>query len=180
MKSHLLSASMVLLLFGTPASADRLSIYSDAALTQYTIDDSVPRVVTLYVAGYLFESSGVRFSVRPGPGFTGVWLSDTSAFYLYGSSPTDIAIGFGRCVTSRSVLILTMSYQMFGTSSPCSELHAAPPNGFPYAFSTGYCGFDETPIGQLDKLYANCANPPIPPVPTEPTTWGKVKSLYRD
>jgi hypothetical protein len=179
MKNHLLSASMALLLFGTPASADRLSIYSDAALTQYTIDDSVPRVVTLYVAGYLFESSGVRFSVRPGPGFTGVWLSDTSAFYPYGSSPTDIAIGFGRCVTSRSVLILTMSYQMFGTSSPCSELRAAPPDGFLYAIGT-QCGADEVIIWPLDKLYANCPNPPIPPVATESSTWGKVKSLYRD
>jgi len=178
MRRHLLNATMVFLLIGTPAAAERLSIYSDAALTQYTIDDSAPQVVTLYVAGFMFGSTGVRFSVRPRPGFTGVWLSDSSSFVTVGSSPTDVAVGFGTCIDG-SVTILTMSYQLFGTSSACSELHPAPANGFSNAVSTTQCGGYESAIGQLDKLYANCSNPP-PPVATEPTTCGRVKALYRD
>ena len=179
MKNHILTIVLVLLSLASPVAADRLMIFSNAALTNYTVDDTAPRIVNLYVTGYLFESTGVRFSVKPGPGFTGVWLGDTSSFVPVGQSPTDIAIGFGACVTTSSFVVLTMSYQLFGTSSSCSELRVAPADGFSYAESTGYCGFDLTPL-QLGKLYANCPNPPQPPVATEPTTWGRVKALYRD
>jgi hypothetical protein len=167
-------ALLLLLSFAVPASAqDELFIYSDAALTQSSLDDSTPRTVTVYVAGYLFGSAYLRFSVKPTSGFTGVWLGDTSSFAMLGQSPTDIQIAFDACIYSTSFVVLTISYQLFGTSEPCSELRTAPADGFTTALTLSNCGFAELPVKTVSSIRVNCA------VATEPTTWGKVKSLYR-
>lgn len=175
MKWRALSALFVILSFSVPANAqiDELFIYSDAALTQSSLDDNTPQTVTLYVAGYLFGSTGLRFSIKPTSGFTGVWLGDTSPFAKIGQSPTDIAIAFNDCIYSSSFVVLTISYQLFGTSAACSELRTAPADGFSSAISlsTG-CGFAEVPVKTVSSIRISC------PVATESTTWGQVKALY--
>jgi hypothetical protein len=101
-------------------------------------------------------------------------VGETTSFFKAGSSPTDISIGFASCLPP-PILVLTMTYQLFGTSSACSELRTAPPDGFPVAIAAdGDCSFVELPIRDLQSLHVNC------PVATEPTTWGKVKALYRN
>jgi len=152
-----------------------LHIYSDATLTDSTISDDSPRIVNIYVVekGSFRGATGVRFAIEPTPGFTGVWLGDTTTHFKVGNSPTDVAVGYGACIPP-PILVLTMSYQFFGTSSPCSELRVVPP-----ACCSGVvapdvdCFFAEGQITDLRSLRVNC------PVATEPTTWGKVKSLYR-
>jgi hypothetical protein len=175
MKCMVLIALLLLLSFAVPARAqdDELFIYSDAALTQSSLHDNTPRTVTMYVAGHLFGSAYLRFAVKPTSGFTGVWLGDTSSFAKIGQSPTDIQIAFDACIYSTSFVVLTISYQLFGTSEPCSELRTAPADGFTTALTLSNCGFAELPVKTVSSIRVNCA------VATEPTTWGKVKSLYR-
>ncbi|HET6350124.1 MAG TPA: hypothetical protein VFH88_13675 [Candidatus Krumholzibacteria bacterium] len=153
-----------------------LHIYSDAVLTDSTISDNSPRIVNFYVVekGYFRGATGVRFSTEPTAGFTGVWLGDETSYYKVGNSPTDIAVAYAACIPP-PILVITMTYQLYGTSTPCSELLIAPP-----ACCTGVvapdvdCSFTEGQITDLRSLRINCA------VPVEPTTWGKVKALYRD
>lgn len=153
-----------------------LHIYSDAALTDSSINDSSPRIVNFYVVekGSFQGATGVRFSTEPTAGFTGVWLGDATSYYKVGSSPTDIAVGYAACIPP-PILVMTMTYQLYGTSSPCSELRIVPPDHSPCAYTPDMdCSFVEGCITDLRSLHINC------PLATEPTTWGKVKALYRD
>lgn len=165
----------MLVLASSVHAAHKLRIYSDSALTDSTLSDSVPRVVTLYVVESGFGgATGVIFSTEPTPGFTGVWLSDASSYLFVGNSQTSITIGYGTCHPA-PVLALTMTYQLFGTSSPCSELRIAPPDGFQCAISPDSdCHFFEICIRDLGSLRVDCA------LATEPSTWGRVKALYRN
>lgn len=154
----------------------KLSILSDVALMDSTITDNVPRVVNFYVLETydLNGATGVGwFSVEPDPGFTGVWLADTTPFVHLGTTPTSFTVGYGACIPS-PVLVVTMTYQLFGTSA-CTALRIVPPDGFPFVVAPDVgCHFSEGPIRDFGALHINCD-----PVATEPTTWGKVKALYR-
>ena len=154
----------------------RLRLYSDSAFTQCTLSDAAPGVVNVYVAEEAFLSVAVRFRVVASPGFTGVWLSDATPYSFFGSSQTDLGIHFGGCKSGK-FLIVTMAYQLFGTST-CGELAIAPPAGFtvPICFDC----FDELPcLGSA--LHVNCPGPfDCDPVAIEPNTWGRVKALYRN
>ncbi len=159
----------------TPATAEtrRLAIYADEALKQSTLEDYVPRTVTLYVLDTGDYATGVQFSVRPTPGFTGVWMSETSAYLVAGNSQAGISIAYASCYTLPAVA-LTMTYQLFGTSAACSELRLEPVDGRPCVISPDtYCAWVESCITDLGHLRVNC------PVATRPATWGKVKALYR-
>ncbi len=175
MKHHLLIGVLILMFVASPAdAAHKLQIFSDVGLSETSIADNTQRTVDLYVvySGFL-GATGLRFSVKPGLGFTGVWLGDTSSFFTLGSSQTDISISFTSCLPP-PILVLTMRYQLFGTSTACSELRTAPPDGFPFAIAGDTdCFFAELPIRDLQSLHVNC------PVAIEPSTWGRVKALYR-
>ena len=158
-----------------PATAEtrRLAIYADEALTQSTLVDDVPRTVTLYVLDTGDYATGVSFSVRPAAGFTGVWMSETTAYLFFGDSRTGISIAYASCHTL-PVVALTMTYQLFGTSSACSELRIEPADGALCVVSPDTdCFFFESCITSLGHLRVNC------PVATQSTTWGMVKALYR-
>jgi hypothetical protein len=154
-----------------------LSIYSDPALTQCTLSDASPGAVSIYVAETTDEATGVRFRVAPSPGFTGVWLGDSSPYHPIGSSQTDLSLGYGACLDGK-FLVLTLTYQMFGTST-CSELAIAPAVGFPVSICVP-C-FGETPCIGDEPLHVNCSGSfDCNPLPVEPSTWGSVKALYRN
>ena len=159
-----------------PAAAQtgrRLAIFADEGLTQSTLEDNVPRIVSLYVLDTGDYATGVIFATEPSLGFTGVWLSDASDYLVYGNSQTSISIAYGSC-HPLPVVALTMTYQLFGTSSACSELRITPADGKSCVLSpdTG-CNWVEHCINDLGHLKVNC------PVATVPSTWGKVKALYR-
>ena len=174
---HLAIGALILTL-AFPARADsmwKLQIFSDAALTESSINDDAPRIVTLYVveSGSFTGATGSRFSTEPNAGFTGVWLGDDSQFATFGSSPTDVGIGYGACIPP-PILVLTMTYELFGTSAPCSGLRIAPPDGSIWVVAPDVdCSFMEGIITDLGTLQVNC------PTATQPTTWGRVKALYR-
>ena len=131
MRCRASAVGLLLLALAAPASAqEKLLIFSDPVFTQDTVADVAPGVVTLYVVNKDHAGqTGVIFSIKPGPGFTGVWLGETSPYTKVGQSATRIDVGYGTCLLP-PVLVLTMTYQLFGTSSPCSELRTAPADGF--------------------------------------------------
>ena len=155
----------------------RISIYSDATLSECTLSDASPRVTSVYVAETSDEATGLRFRVAASPGFTGVWLAETSPFTTIGDSQTDLSIGFGSCMGGH-FLALTISYQLFGTST-CSDLSIVAAPGFPEPLCTS-CSFHEVRCSGLDPLHVNCSGSfDCNPVPVESSTWGRVKALYR-
>ncbi len=169
-------AALIVIASSAKAGYWELRIYSDAALTDATISDDGPRIVNLYVVekGSFQGAVGVIFSVKPSAGFTGVWLRDSSSFATVGHTPSSLNVGYGACIPP-PILIVTMTYQLFGTSEPCSDLHIAPGDGQPFVITPDTnCLFTEGIITDLGRLHVNC------PVATEPTTWGKVKALYRN
>lgn len=87
-----------------PARAgDKLLIFSDAAFTDSTLNDNAPRIANLYVLHTGFDHSiAVRFATKVSPGFTGVWLGDTSSYYKVGQSPIDVGVHYGTCIPPRS------------------------------------------------------------------------------
>src|SRR5689334_21034756 len=93
-------------------SVGRLSLYSDPAFSECTLSDTAPNIVNVYMAEWSdLGATALRFRVVGSPGFTGVWLSETSPFVRIGNSQTDLGLGFGQCLTNR-FLVLTMTYQM--------------------------------------------------------------------
>jgi hypothetical protein len=154
-----------------------IRLYADPAFTQCTLSDTAPGVVTVYAALYAFDADGVRFRVAASPGFTGVWLSDATPYFKVGSSPTDLSVAFGKCLVGIN-LVATFTYQLFGTST-CSDLATAAPVGFPFPYYDT-CGFTGDPLSPA-SLHVNCSGSfDCIPVATEPTTWGRVKALYRN
>lgn len=155
----------------------RISIYSDATLSECTLSDASPRVTSVYVAETSDQATGLRFGVAADPGFTGVWLAETSPFTTIGNSQTDLSIGFGACMAGQ-FLVLTIDYQLFGTST-CSNLSIVAAPGFLEPICTS-CLFHEVPCSGLDPLHVNCSGSfDCNPVPVESSTWGRVKALYR-
>lgn len=156
------------------AHADRMLLFSDAALTDSTLTDDAPRTVTIHVVHTDFWGTGSRFRIATDPGFTGVWVGDSSPYFTVGNSNIDVSIAYAACLQG-PVLVLTATYQLFGTSSACSGLHIAPGEGqlCVIATSGGGC-IDAVCVRDLGSLHVNC------PVATEPSTWGKVKALYRN
>jgi hypothetical protein len=156
----------------------RISLYSDAALSECTLSDASPSVINVYVAETSDEATGLQFRVAADPGFTGVWVSDSSPFFTIGNSQTDLSIGFGACMVGH-FQVLTIRYQLFGTST-CSKLSIVATPGFAEPLCTA-CSFVEVRCSGYEALHVNCSGSfDCNPVPVEPSTWGSVKALYRD
>lgn len=156
-----------------------MSMHSDAGLNDCTLSDASPGLANVYIAEYSDDgATGVRFRVAASTGFTGVWLGETSLFTTIGSSPADVSIGFNQCMVGKFV-VLSMTYQLFGTST-CSDLSIVAPPGFPEPLCS-WCVFHEAPCSAFRPLHVNCEGPfECNPVATESTTWGRVKALYRN
>jgi hypothetical protein len=182
MKALLSAVIVPVILLAIPAlvfGVTQIEVYSDASLTQCTLADTSPHVSTIYVSETSHEgATGLRFRIAESAGFTGVWLADASPFVTVGSSRTDLSIGFGICEVNQFT-VLTMSYQFFGTST-CSMVSIAPAQGQREPICT-YCSFGEWPCSGYVSLHVNCDGSfGCNPVSVEPSTWGRVKSLYRN
>jgi hypothetical protein len=101
-------------------------------------------------------------------GFTGVWLGEETRFWFVGTSPAGITIQY-QCKPT-PVLVLTITYELFGTSEQCSYLRVEPhPEDGAWANSC-----DEEFLEWVGgTLTVNCS------ISTEETTWSRIKSLYR-
>lgn len=157
----------------------KIALYSDPAYTSTEVIDQTPAELTAYV---VFDSpaggTAVSFRIVPSEGFTAVWLNDSSTFLVMGSSPNGAGVAFGGCYYN--ALVLEVRYTMFGTSSSCSTLDIVADPQFDL-----FAGLPV--VADCDHEYASAIagrltinpDPTCSPLPILPTTWGKVKSLYR-
>jgi len=165
-----LAVATLVLMTGSVVQANeygKILIFSDAAFTDSTLVDNGPRIANIYIVHADFsDATGVSFRTEASAGFTGVWLGETSPWspYFVGTTPTGASVSYAKCVLE-DVLLFTVTYQLFGTSSPCSDLHvAARPISSDCHFFDWY--------SDTGGLHVNC------PVAVEQTTWGRVKALY--
>jgi len=166
------------------ALVGRISLYSDATSTECTLADSEPRFGDVFVVHNIGPIAGnaylVRFRLSASAGFTGSWVQDfvPAGMSAIGTSPNGIAISYQACRTG-DIPILRVTYQLFGTSSPCSFLQAGAYPGTDF-IETMDCSFDSYPVeGGALVVNSNESCPCQGPVAVQPTTWGQVKALYR-
>jgi len=93
---------------------------------------------------------------------------------------TDGVLVYIPPVVDSHVTILRLTYQLMGTSAPCSYITviAHPEETEPLVAS---CTLGLVATNHVDPIMVNwdwgtCELP----VPTRETTWGRVKALYRD
>jgi hypothetical protein len=128
--------------------------------------------------------TGVRFAVSE----SGInWLRfGISTPYQSVGSFSDFSIGFGTCLTPPAV-IATLEY-VAPNHSPCGTIRVVAPPQFASPFGNN-CLLDEinldsrhmTVNGVFDAAPGS-EDPSCfcPPLPTQPSTWGRVKALYRE
>jgi hypothetical protein len=167
----------------------RVALFSDAGLSKCSLTDSSPQIIDVYVAhittGSLAESdaASIQFRITSSPGFTGTWLEDIvpTGMSHFGASQSGIGIGYGSCPTAGTILVLHLRYQLQGTSTPCSFLEAGPyPNLCCVATQTCYF-FNELPVdgGRL-QVNPDQSCPCEATLAIEPSTWGRIKAMYRN
>lgn len=167
----------------TPSAAqDKLDVYADRERTTCSLTEPVyppVAVIYLFLTGPA-ASTGVRFSVPKPDCWVGAsYIGEETPYVSIGKSYSDWTIAFGQCLTP-PVYLGNVSFIVSGQSLPCCEVKAVQPAlGFPFVYTD--CNFAENPLtaGQSVFVNADASCPCMPPVATEPTTWGRVKSLYR-
>lgn len=186
-RSILLAVAFALSILANSASAatfGHVSLYGDAASTECTLTDDQPRTADVFVVHhigeYVADAYLLAFRVAASAGFTGSWLQDIvpTGMFAVGTSPDGMTIGYQACRTG-DVPVLRITYQLFGTSSPCSSLQVAayPDIGF---IETSNCSFEIFMVeGGSIVVNADDSCPCQMPVPVKQTTWGAVKAIYR-
>lgn len=169
------------------AQLDRIELFSDEALSQCALTDANSGIGNVYVVHHIADPLGtdaLYFRLVSSPGFTGTWLEDivrAPARATIGTSQAGFAIAYPMPCPTGSILVLQARYQLFGTSSPCSFVEAAPWEGICCIIVLGCWNTAEYPADG-DRIHVNpdvscsCAVP----VATEPTTWGRIKAMYRN
>jgi hypothetical protein len=162
-----------------------LGVFADIGGTSCTLDDTEPGLIQAYVIHkWTLELTASQFRVAADEGFTGVYLSHEAGpgFLGIGLPPEDYAVSYGACATG-DFLVVTITYQAFGTSAVCSNigLAAAPTSPLPGQIAVADCGFQYIAAHLYPPLVVNaqgnlcvwCIDP------VESSTWGRIKALYR-
>jgi hypothetical protein len=173
----------IFLLLLLPAAAQPgvgwLGIYGDDQGNLYTISDPGSNsLLTLYIIQRFNpqdECTGVRFRIQTPTGASWTYLTFASSFTTIGTANTDISIGYGGCLTSATVIgeVLYLSV----VKSPACGIVSIQPAELQTSVLASDCTFTEFTM----RSYEAYVNPDgsCYPGPTMPTTWGRVKALYR-
>jgi hypothetical protein len=169
---------------GNAASISRISLYADAASTECTLADIESRLAEVFVVHHVGALAGnsvvIRFQLSASTGFTGSWVQDavSAGMFAIGTSPDGVQIHYQACRTG-DVAILRVTYQLSGTSSPCSFLPVEPYPGDDLIEPMDCSFTSHSPVGGNLFVNPNESCPCEEPVPVQATTWGRVKALYR-
>jgi len=166
------------------AQVPNVQVFFDSAHTQtQTVCGAQGSLTTLYVVmnNWNMNVIGVDFSVIYGPSL--VWLADVLPNPLnstsVGQSPTGIAITYANCCylpsfTNPEVLQITVSWGPCGCGAPKAvvvggntTLGKTQPTAIRKEDLQSFGGVGMT------SLILSC------PLATQPSTWGRVKELYR-
>lgn len=162
-----------------------INIFADPGGGSCLVSDLEPGPIALYLI--VWGSSGTtasQFRLATDGGFTGVYVSQAPApgFLALGEPPVDYAVAYGGCMTG-SFLIATVTYFGFGTSSDCShiEIRAAPTSPLPGEIAAVTCDNQLVATSSHGPAVVNYRHgcPAWCIGATEPSTWGRIKALYR-
>jgi hypothetical protein len=159
--------------------------------------DTGPGVRTIYVIHtFNMGATASRFRIAAGPGMTMTYLAEDHLFPMTAGNTQDgISVCYGSggvpaCLADDQVLV-AIHYMAYGTSTPCSKILVTP---HPSAQSVeamncsfnpvrtwvqdlnvgGSCGCSVRSYSGTTPQRFDCN-----PNPVEPTTWGRIKALYR-
>ncbi|UCH82750.1 MAG: hypothetical protein JSW50_09735 [Candidatus Latescibacterota bacterium] len=182
MKTVLASIVPVVLAAGLAfGQAGSIGVFEDNTGADCSMEDRMAGLFVVHVVHV--NTSGATastFAAEDGPGFTGVWLSDTTPYPLvvgYSHGPMGLSQGYGACLTS-PIHIASMNYFGYGTSAACSWIRVVPPA--------------EAASGQIDVVDCNnsvvyatggtlIVNPTddcVCDVPADNLTWGAIKAMF--
>jgi hypothetical protein len=167
-----------------PLPRAEIGFYGDAAGTVRVVFDDGPGTLDIYVvlnkdAGDPHDAGTVRFSCSPAPTcFGGVFHSWTSNFTVVGDPMTGAWVMNTDC-SPGSVLLMTITFTVSGDTWGCCW-YEPQPYILTGLLEADHCGdlstFTEiAPVG----LWINPNEHEICDAPVAPSTWGKIKAMYR-
>lgn len=167
-------------LLAAPSFADtaQLELFSDAALSSCSLTD-VPGLVIVYVAQTGGEPmSGVQFSAPKPACWNATWVGDEwgTSGGEFGNSQTLASVAYGECRTAPA-LVIKMLFLSAGSTSPCCAYNTLDADIYSDCVLFHDHPLETGPRSVTINPDASC--PCALPVAVEPSTWGRVKSLYR-
>ncbi len=167
------------------STAGYVTAYADESGGSCILRDDTPGTFNVYVLHEDFvNANGWQFRVANSDEFTASYIGEAVAAPLqsFGDAQAGITIVDSGCL-NQDQLLVTITYHGLGTSSPCSYIEVvAHPDYVEFGIVTQDCLFQILPTPTRGRLHVNpdasCA--PWCVVPTKPTTWGKIKAMYRD
>lgn len=187
----------ILLAAAPDARADFVVLFTDSAGVTCDMQDTSPGIQDIYILHIMSSSDGVRFRVEASPDMTMTYLSEETYLpVLEGDTQSGITFCYGSC-RHDYVVLAKLTYMRHGTSGLCSDIRVVPHpdsnavelllcNGSSVGGwgsrmvvnPDGSCVFTQCPrliqYGQPSEPYDFCQ-----PVRSDPTTWGRIKSLYQ-
>ena len=170
---------LLLCLFSQTASAGigHVRLYADENGTVCDFHEPAPPgLYSIYVV----------HSIPPGDGARNIWfsvpvawqyLSFTTPYTYFGNFTGELAVGYGTCITTTTV-IGSAQFLVVSTTPPCSPLYVLPPIGRNNVGGLDCAGHDTDTYGVGGVVnpdqYCCCDC-----IATEQSTWGSVKALYR-
>lgn len=169
-------------LLAAPSFADtaQLELFSDAGLSSCSLSD-VPGPVIVYVVQTGGEPmSGVRFSAPKPACWNATWVGDDygSTGGEAGNSQTVASVAYGQCRTAPA-LVIRMLFVSAGSTSACCAYNTLDADIYSDCV---FPLFHDHPLATGPKsvtINPDASCPCALPVAVEPSTWGRVKSLYR-
>jgi hypothetical protein len=174
-------AAAVLSCFASSASAQtgKLELFADRNASSCQLTDA-PGLISIFVFQTAGNSTAIGAFRVIRPDCWNATYAGESEFPNpghAGSSQTDgVSVPFGAC-KAPPIFVIQIFFLSAGTSGPCCNLVATAVPGFEYSD----CNFIDRPavIGHGITINPNSSCACGGPLATEPTTWGRVKSLYR-
>ena len=174
---------LVVVLFAATSSiaqvTGQIGVFADANATDCNVNDN-GGTLTVYAVHVNHEGAGaVDFMVQGGGGFLGTGIADTHVFgFTFGTSPDGVSVVYGSCQPAPTH-VLTITYQLFGLSSPCSLIEVvANPNLVEPMIATTLCNESFKRRVTPKNLVVNPDGACDCTVPVRPVTWGNIKALY--
>jgi hypothetical protein len=177
------------------ASAARAStfidLFADQSGTQCSLVDHAGLTPIYVFLGGSAAATAVQFAApRPACWVGATWVGDgfPGPRGPFGNTQTGIQLplfapGVGECKTPPT-LICTMYFTTTGAAQSCCDMVVVPPTifpGEPYPIEYLDCnlGAYQAFAGHKVTINPSASCQCSGPLATEPTTWGRVKSLYR-
>jgi hypothetical protein len=168
--------------FTALAGAGYLAIHGDEQGTSCDIANPAPgALVTVYVFhefGIPGESAAEsRFRIEVPSGWSFITFTATAGYTPVGDARSDLSVGYPACV-SAPVKIGSVLYISTPGAPPCTQLRMEPPDRFPsiLAFDCSFVEYSTVGQGVVINPQGSCC---CQCLATEPSTWGRVKGLYR-